>query len=205
MTSVFLFISIVLNIIALFSIVILYLRQSKLFEVEKKQQRMIEEMEDVISTYLAEMKEENESFIERMTKAATNQSNKKENRKKKEVNIETIPPSTEEEKVSVPIKSLKSHAAKAYKIGAIQPLTDEDVEVLLPDFNDAEGPTGDLKVEKEVEETVQEVTEPKEKSLLEEVVHLQKQGLSYEEIAKKLHKGQTEIELLLKFRQNNQE
>jgi hypothetical protein len=207
MTSVFLFISIVLNIIALFSIVILYLRQSKLFEVEKKQQRMIEEMEDVISTYLAEMKEENESFIERMTKAATNQSNKKENRKKKEVSIETILPSTEEEKVSVPIKSLKSHAAKAYKIGAIQPLTDEDVEVevLLPDFNDAEGPTGDLKVEKEVEETVQEVTEPKEKSLLEEVVHLQKQGLSYEEIAKKLHKGQTEIELLLKFRQNNQE
>jgi hypothetical protein len=205
MTSVFLFISIVLNIIALFSIVILYLRQSKLFEVEKKQQRMIEEMEDVISTYLAEMKEENESFIERMTKAATNQSNKKENRKKKEVSIETILPSTEEEKVSVPIKRLKSHAAKAYKIGAIQPLTDEDVEVLLPDFNDAEGPTGDLKVEKEVEETVQEVTEPKEKSLLEEVVHLQKQGLSYEEIAKKLHKGQTEIELLLKFRQNNQE
>lgn len=205
MTSVFLFISIVLNIIALFSIVILYLRQSKLFEVEKKQQRMIEEMEDVISTYLAEMKEENESFIERMTKAANNQSHKKENRKKKEVNIETILPSTEEEKVSVPIKSLKSHAAKAYKIGAIQTLTDEDVEVLLPDFNDAEGPTGDLKVEKEVEETVQEVTEPKEKSLLEEVVHLQKQGLTYEEIAKKLHKGQTEIELLLKFRQNNQE
>lgn len=205
MTSVFLFISIVLNIIALFSLVILYLRQSKLFEVEKKQQRMIEEMEDVISTYLAEMKEENESFIERMTKAANNQSNKKENRKKKEVSIETILPSTEEEKVSVPIKSIKSHAAKAYKIGAIQPLTDEDVEVLLPDFNDAEGPTGDLKVEKEVEETVQEVTEPKEKSLLEEVVHLQKQGLTYEEIAKKLHKGQTEIELLLKFRQNNQE
>lgn len=205
MTSVFLFISIVLNIIALFSIVILYLRQSKLFEVEKKQQRMIEEMEDVISTYLAEMKEENESFIERMTKAANNQSNKKENRKKKEVSIETILPSTEEEKVSVPIKSLKSHAVKAYKIGAIQSLTDEDVEVLLPDFNDAEGPTGDLKVEKEVEETVQEVTVPKEKSLLEEVVHLQKQGLTYEEIAKKLHKGQTEIELLLKFRQNNQE
>lgn len=189
----------------MFSIVILYLRQSKLFEVEKKQQRMIEEMEDVISTYLAEMKEENESFIERMTKAANNQSNKKENRKKKEVSIETIFPSTEEEKVSVPIKSLKSHAAKAYKIGAIQPLTDEDVEVLLPDLNDAEGPPVDLKVEKEVEETVQEVTEPKEKSLLEEVVHLQKQGLTYEEIAKKLHKGQTEIELLLKFRQNNQE
>lgn len=204
MTSVFLFISIVLNIIALFSIVILYLRQSKLFEVEKKQQRMIEEMEDVISTYLAEMKEENESFIERMTKIATNQSNKKEKNKKREVSKEPILPPIEEDKVLFPIKSSKSHAVKAYKTGAVQPLTDEDVEVLLPGFTEEET-LMDLKVEKEVEETLQEVNEPKEKSMLEEVLHLQEQGLTYEEIAKKLHKGQTEIELLLKFRQNNQE
>ncbi len=205
MTSVFLFISIVLNIIALFSIVILYLRQSKLFEVEKKQQRMIEEMEDVISTYLAEMKEENESFIERITKTASEQSNKKENKKKNEVSVESILPSAEEEKVPYPMKSSKSHAVKAYKIGAIQPLTDEDAEVLLPDFAEAHDPTLNPKMEEEVHEKLQEVIEPKEKSLLEEVVYLQEQGLTYEEIAKKLHKGQTEIELLLKFRQNNQE
>lgn len=205
MTSVFLFISIVLNIIALFSIVILYLRQSKLFEVEKKQQRMIEEMEDVISTYLAEMREENESFIERMTKTATKQFPEQEYKKKKEVSVEPILPSAEEEKIPYSIKSSKSHAVKAYKIGAIQPLTDEDVEVLLPDFNEAEDPSLDPEVEKIVEENLQEVTEPKEMSLLEEVIYLQEQGLTYEEIAKKLHKGQTEIELLLKFRQNNQE
>ncbi|MCM3600163.1 hypothetical protein M3175_05420 [Robertmurraya korlensis] len=205
MTSVFLFISIVLNIIALFSIVILYLRQSKLFEVEKKQQKMIEEMEDVISTYLAEMREENESFIKRMTKAATKQSPEQKNKKKKEVSGEPIPPSAEEEKRPYSIKSSKSQAVKAYKIGAIQPLTDEDVEVLLPDFTEAEDPTLDPNVEKEEEGNLQEVTEPKEKSLLEEVVYLQEQGLTYEEIAKKLHKGRTEIELLLKFRQNNQE
>lgn len=201
MTSVFLFISILLNIFALFSIVILYLRQSKLFEVEKKQQRMIEEMEDVISTYLAEMKEENESFIERMTKAANNQSNNKEN-KKKEVRIEPILPSAEDEKLQFPVKNSKSHAVKAYKLGATQSLTDEDVEILLPDFTEAEDSSVDLKVENQVEDTVQEgLSDPKERSLLEEVLHLQEQGLTYEEIAKKLHKGQTEIELLLKFRQ----
>jgi hypothetical protein len=202
MTSVFLFISIVLNIIALFSIVILYLRQSKLFEVEKKQQRMIEEMEDVISTYLAEMKEENESFIERITKAAKNQVNKKVNSEKKEV---TLLPSSEEEKIPFSIKSSKSHAVKAYKLGAIQSLIDEDVEVLLPDFNESEDLNADIKMGKKVEDTRQKVTEPEEKSLLEEVVYLQEQGLTNEEIAKKLHKGQTEIELLLKFRQKNQE
>ncbi len=203
MTSVFLFISILLNIFALFSIVILYLRQSKLFEVEKKQQRMIEEMEDVISTYLAEMKEENESFIERMTNASNNQSNNKKNRKK-EVKIAPILPSADEEKVQFSVKSSKSHAVKAYKLGATQSLTDEDVEMLLPDFTEAEDPSVDLKVEKKVEDTEQEgVSDPKERSLLEEVLHLQEQGLTYEEIAKKLHKGQTEIELLLKFRQNN--
>lgn len=180
---------------------ILYLRQSKLFEVEKKQQRMIEEMEDVISTYLAEMKEENESFIERMTKAANNQSNNKEN-KKKEVRIEPILPSAEDEKLQFPVKNSKSHAVKAYKLGATQSLTDEDVEILLPDFTEAEDSSVDLKVENQVEDTVQEgLSDPKERSLLEEVLHLQEQGLTYEEIAKKLHKGQTEIELLLKFRQ----
>jgi hypothetical protein len=200
MISIFLFISIVLNIIALFSIVILYLRQSRLFEVEKKQQRIIEEMEDVISTYLAEMKEENEIFIDRITKVANNQSNKK-----KEVSIEPILPGTEEEKVPFLVKSSKTHAVKAYKIGAIQPLTDEDVEVLLPDFTEAENPIGDPEVAKEVEETLQQVIEPKEKPLLEEVLQLQEQGLTLEEIAKKLHKGKTEIELLLKFRQINQE
>lgn len=77
--------------------------------------------------------------------------------------------------------------------------------MLLPDFNESEDLNADLKVEKKVEDTRQEVTEPEEKSLLEEVVYLQEQGLTNEEIAKKLHKGQTEIELLLKFRQKNQE
>lgn len=207
MTSVFLFISILLNIIALFFIVILYLRQSKLFEVEKKQRKMIEEMEDVISTYLAEMKEENESFIERITNAEKSKGKKKEKRKGDEGDLERLLPSEVEEKITFPIKGSKSQAVKAYQMGASGRLDEDDIEVLLPSFDDLESPTVDL-TDKEVEmeiDQAEEVIEPKEKSLLEEVLHLQEQGLSFEEIAKKLHKGKTEIELLFKFRQNNQE
>lgn len=206
MTSVFLFISIVLNIIALFSIVILYLRQSRLFEVEKKQQRMIEEMEDVISTYLAEMKEENESFIDRITKVEMDKDNKQENRKQEEV-VEPFPPIKDKEEISFPTKGTKSHAVRAYKKGASQPLANEDIEVLLPSLDTIESPITDhedVLGHPEIGEPVQG-TVPKEKTLLEEVLQLQKQGLSLEEIAKKLHKGKTEIELLLKFRQINQE
>lgn len=207
MTSVFLFISILLNIIALFFIVILYLRQSKLFEVEKKQRKMIEEMEDVISTYLAEMKEENENFINRITNSEKSKGKKKESRISDESDIEPLLPSGREEKIPFPIKGSKSQAVKAYQTSVSGRLAEDDIEVLLPNFDDLDSPTVDLPMEEGemgVSESV-EVIKPKEKTLLEEVLNLQEQGLSFEEIARKLHKGQTEIELLLKFRQNNQE
>ena len=212
MTSVFLFISILLNIIALFFIVILYLRQSKLFEVEKKQRKMIEEMEDVISTYLAEMKEENENFINRITnteKTGKTKENKKESSNSKRAVIEPLPLVTNgvEEKITLPVKGLKSQAVKAYQTNVSGRLAEDDFEVLLPSFDDLDEANTDqsVKEEEKVEVEPEEIIEPKEKTLLEEVLNLKEQGLSYEEIAKKLHKGQTEIELLLKFRQNNQE
>jgi hypothetical protein len=207
MTSVFLFISILLNIIALFFIVILYLRQSKLFEVENKQRKMIEEMEDVISTYLAEMKEENENFINRITNAEKSKGKKKESRNSDEGEIEPLLPNGLEEKVTFPIKGSKSQAVKAYQTSVSGPLAEDDIEVLLPGFDELETSIEDPSIEEEEKGTVEpvEIMESKEKTLLEEVLYLKEQGLSFEEIAKKLHKGQTEIELLLKFRQNNQE
>lgn len=43
------------------------------------------------------------------------------------------------------------------------------------------------------------------KLLLNEVYLLQQQGFSVEDIAKKLNKGKTEIELLLKFHHQNEQ
>jgi hypothetical protein len=63
MVTFLLFLSFLLNIVSLLSIVILYSRQNRFLNMEIKQKKIIAEMEDVISAYLIEMKEENDEFI----------------------------------------------------------------------------------------------------------------------------------------------
>jgi len=66
MTAFFLVISLFLNILALFAIVILFLRQNKLVETEKKIEKMNREIEDSVAGFLVQMKEENEHFINKL-------------------------------------------------------------------------------------------------------------------------------------------
>ncbi|MCA1062398.1 hypothetical protein QTG56_18035 [Rossellomorea sp. AcN35-11] len=73
MVTFLLFISFLLNVVSLLSIVILYVRQNRLQSLELEQKKMIGEMEDVISSYVIEMKEENDEFIRNFKKHAESQ------------------------------------------------------------------------------------------------------------------------------------
>ena len=66
MTIFFIIINLILNMIALLAIIILFLRQSKLFKIEDNQKKIIKEMEDLISSFVLEMKEDNEHLIKRI-------------------------------------------------------------------------------------------------------------------------------------------
>ena len=66
MTIFFIIINLILNIIALLSIIILFLRQGKLFKLEDNQKKTIKEMEDLLSSFVLEMKEDNEQLIKRI-------------------------------------------------------------------------------------------------------------------------------------------
>ncbi|GAE43682.1 hypothetical protein [Mesobacillus boroniphilus] len=68
MTTFLLLLSLILNGAAIFAIILLYLRQNRLVEAEKKQEKIIKEIEEVFSAYLFELKEENDKFLELMTK-----------------------------------------------------------------------------------------------------------------------------------------
>ena len=59
----FIIINLILNMIALLSIIILFLRQGKLFKIEDNQKKTIKEMEDLLSSFVLEMKEDNEQLI----------------------------------------------------------------------------------------------------------------------------------------------
>ena len=66
MTIFFIIINLILNMIALLSIIILFLRQGKLFKIEDNQKKTIKEMEDLLSSFVLEMKEDNEQLIKRI-------------------------------------------------------------------------------------------------------------------------------------------
>ncbi|WP_442599525.1 hypothetical protein [Neobacillus sp. D3-1R] len=189
MNSFFIVISLILNFVALFGIIILYLRQNRLFELEKKQDKVVKEMEEVISSYLLEIREDNEEFLEKIKDMNQIRNDYKYIPNQiKEENVypspEILVPKQSAEKMNElpikPVQVVRSQVVNAYKKGH-QIAEREKME----------------KSEKQNEENSSH-----NRTILEDIIILQKQGFSEEEIAKKLNKGKTEIQLLLKFRQD---
>ncbi|QED47569.1 hypothetical protein [Cytobacillus dafuensis] len=206
MTTFFIFFSIFLNIIALFAIIILFLRQNRILEVEKKQEKMFLEMEEVISSYLVQMKEDNEDFIKRLNKIdlqSTHSSFTEKNNsdKNEEKNVDHNSFQTRIGKASV------YSAANAYKQNAKTSILRHDHE--HPPLSDqtVELPSYEINTNKELGNLIinNSSNDFQEQSLLSQVLHLKEQGYSEEAIAQKLNKGKTEIALLLKFNQKNEE
>jgi hypothetical protein len=193
MTTFLLLLSLILNTAAIFAIILLYLRQNRLLEAEKKQGKIINEIEEVFSAYLFELKEENEKFLELMTKTNTQElSVNKEvtaiEAAEKEIQA-GFDDAAQEKQQNRLGKNIAYHAArKAYQ------------QNLEPVSSDLQIPVDD-KINIDSQDNA---AEPAQLSFIDQVLHMKKQGLTIEEIARDLDKGKTEIELLLKFRQKTQ-
>jgi hypothetical protein len=195
MTTFLLLLSLILNAAAIFAIILLYLRQNRLMEAEKKQQKIIKEIEEVFSAYLLELKEENDTFIEMVKKTNSVYNSDASPYRQDGTADKDATSSTEKENPNeLPSrigKGVSYHAArKAYQQSSEPVSVKEEV--------DAEALQDQPRI------PVSE-SEPVQLSFIDQVVKLKKQGLTIEEIARELDKGKTEIELLLKFRQNTQE
>lgn len=190
MTTFLLLLSLILNAATIFAIILLYLRQNRLVEAEKKQGKIINEIEEVFSAYLLELKEENDKFLQWIKKTdIPKQTGIREDAdfEAEEMETETVADQITQEKQQNRLgKGIAYHAArKAYQ---------QNREPVLTDLNN--------KIEIDSQK---ENVELKKLSFVDQVVYMKKQGLSIEEIARDLDKGKTEIELLLKFRQKTQE
>lgn len=204
------FVSLIFNVISLLAIIILYLRQNRLAIVEKKQEQLINEMEETISSFLIEMKDDNERFIQTIREL-----------EKRQVTSVPVKSVKEENK---PHKNLKNREKEelekpdrirtATAIQAVRAYTNSNnsKDLLVEDDTNIELPPLDLELE--IELTGEEnsdavrINKPDDfqmELLLNQALMLKRQGLSEEEIAKKLNKGKTEIELLFKFRQKESE
>ncbi|PKG24914.1 hypothetical protein [Niallia nealsonii] len=174
-----LILSITLNMLAFLFIALLYIRQNRFVTIEKQQKQIMKEMEEIISTFIAEVKEENDQFIRKITKVEGGKA-----KKGKEEENSTIPfkQPAEKNRGNLQKSLLNKQMVKAY--------------------NNTAQNTKNL--EEDITENLLELIQPnaaEEKTLLDQAVDLQKQGKKIDEIAKILNKGKTEIELLLKFRQ----
>jgi hypothetical protein len=211
MSAFFIFLLFVLNIFTIFAIIVLYFRQNRLSMLEKDQKAVIGEMEQLLSGYLMEMKEDNETLVKAINNSVAmnpehgqkgqEHSSIKETKKEKQ--------EIQEQNILLEYKAGSRAAAKKQAINAYKIMPEKNeanalpvkVEDKLELASAATSPQNQGKpAAKEFSDMLQ--ASLNERSLNEKVDMLADQGHSIEEIAKKLGRGRTEIELLLKFRMN---
>ena len=203
--STFIIFSFILHFISLFAIVVLYLRQNRYVESEKEMKKMKTELEEVLQGYLLEMQEENKLMLVNM-KSINKQSvklAKSEQKMEKKNSVAT----SEQEAIS--INNITKVAASQASDSALK--NNQKSKEYIPPFEDVKD-----KIEVSIATNEKKSVSQKEKikedektpfaTIIDEQVKvnemaqkLAKEGYSIEEIAKKLHKGKTEVELMLKF------
>ncbi|ART76370.1 hypothetical protein B4U37_10090 [Sutcliffiella horikoshii] len=158
MLIIFTIVNFALILLVIFFIILLFIKLSRVQQLEQEYRTLIQEAEDTITSYVLELKEENNSFLQKLSNSNHD----------------------------------ISHSDKQESFDAREDaLTEADLKELLMQENVREDHKETLIAEKPFEEW----------NFKDQVKHLSENGLTSSEIAKKLNKGKTEIELLLKFRQ----
>jgi len=200
MTIILIAVLFILQLLSFYFLIILNTKLAKFKDLEKKQERLMREMDDTISLYLADMKDENDRLIQelqRVSKSEIQNAVKQEEPIVRQKEQEQPPSLTKEEstadgsvsldnepRVYVPKNIVANAYSRQQQTGAKNDANKTEAKVA----QSAQQPTDATKKE-----------EAKPLTIEQQAIELAKQGKTAEEIAKQLQKGKTEIELLLKF------
>ena len=205
-------VSIALNMIAFLLIAILFLRQNKLIKMEESLKQPVKEMEDLMTTYLLQMKEENEQFIKSVKGLKKDKNDLQstsvkfspiklehvEEKSLQSVKNKEVPIDRKSDQLDSPEnftsligKTIGNQAVKAYQ--RQNQHTEKEIEEIerVPSEKSETNPEPQISSNNQIDGDL--------------VLHLQKQGCSLETIAKKLNRGKTEIELYLTFHEKRKE
>ncbi|PIC87646.1 hypothetical protein CSV72_00405 [Sporosarcina sp. P20a] len=160
----------ILQIIGFMLLTLLYLKISKFNNLEKKQQRLMKEMDQSVLAYLEEIKEENDRLIHQLNQRSDAQVKQTTNSVPQE---ESIPEASE-----MPDRRPRLHPVP--------------VHFALRSYQKT------VAIEKNEKEKNAELP-PKSLDDKEKAKQLYAEGKSIEDIARELNKGKTEIELIIKF------
>ncbi|MEH6942148.1 hypothetical protein [Bacillus sp. JJ722] len=206
--------SIVLHCISIFAIIILYLRQNQYKETERKMESLRRDIDDIFQAYMVEMKEENKEI------AATLATLHEGNQAPKESAVSKVSDSihiNENDKKVVPeieanilVKPSKHAVVSAYNANKqlqakYEPPYNEVKDKLsvtktdLPQIVDEQKDQGAAFQSALKAQINKHKLNEGSKTTEEIILEMNNNGYGIEEIAKKLNRGKTEIELLLKF------
>ncbi len=179
-----------LQLLSFYFLIILNTKLAKFKDLEKKQERLMREMDDTISVYLADMKDENDRLIQELQ--CVSKSGVKENALQQ---TEQIVFQKEQEPLTGTIKkeqesaTLETDSRKYIPKNIVASAYSRQQQTVS---KAAQSASINMTNEAEKEQSKILTTE-------QQAIELAKQGKTPEEIAKQLQKGKTEIELLLKF------
>lgn len=171
--AIFLAVLFFIQIIVGYFLVLLYMKVSKFDDLEKKQRQLMNEMDDSIGAYLAELKDENERLIAKLAERQTEMT--------KQGQAGTADPA----------KPVPTAPTEESQPGSAIGVPKVPVNIALQTYENARkvhGNVSDEQLEREPEDDRTRALE------------WHRDGHSVEEIAKKLGKGKTEVELMLKFK-----
>lgn len=189
----------IIQLITIFVIVILNSKLSKFHDLEKRQNELVNEMDNAISVYLMEMREENDRLINELKKPVDTLNKA---RISSEVPIHTVT----EQPVMKQMETLQYHSdsiKQEEQQTEIQPRKFVPVKQAANAYNKQKNePIEELEETTSIEAQLfsnEDSNETKQPTFEQQVVEHYRNGKSIEEIAKMMQRGKTEIELLVKF------
>ncbi len=171
--TVILILSIMVNLVTILTVIILYTRQNRLIDFEKNYKASLKEMEELINTFIFEMKEENDEIKQLF-------------RSESEDPVKEGHQSDMDEELDQEVIGLPQGYRQQAALNAYTNLSGQSIET--------------KRIVKK-KESVREGQETDQNRVLAEIINMKNQGITTEEIAKKMGRGKTEIDLLIKLNQ----
>ena len=169
MITFLLIMSILFNLVAFLAIYLLFMRQNRLIFKEEKHQRMLNEIEQTFTSHLVEMKEENEVFLKQFEHIQKTLSEKENN------------------------SGLQNKKAEEHKTNQ-----NDEKENLISIVKTSKSIAAN-RYRKTQTNSQKKAQDHYDETLQQKVARMNNEGASVQQIAKSLQKGQTEIELMIKF------
>jgi len=201
LTTILIILLIISQLFCFYMIALLNAKVAKFKDLENRQEQIMREMEESISLYLVEIKEENDRLIKELYSKDVNRTKNLENANSIvdqiiepiEQNNNDSATTTMEQRPYVP----KTVAYNAYNKYKSKPSNSESsVNRSEPEVDSETGLIDQVAV---LEESKPKKAQPAPLSFEQQVIKLHNEGKTIEQIAKLTNKGKTEIELLLKF------